>query len=318
MQKQSGDSNNPANPLLKVAALDIKRSHERRDKRASCRVHINLNFKKSSDIRGNTTNEFNENITVNFTLSIKKATFELNFVFENRKDNRLVHVSKVAFIEGLSTSQRVDLSHEIESAASIEGSISGESNLSTSVKPIAKAFAATKGQKTIERKRNSKQKINTSYSLSGISATHAGNTINWSIDSLWTRKEEFDHKSDLTYLLGEVFKDASSGKSISACRVSWNYLQASSAMEIHGSVRIMMQDLIMENITFLDSFGNEQSWENIKKMKSDKLSLSLRNKVWLDRDQFKQRLVKQIIRKHLISQGMRVDGTSVEVCSARG
>jgi len=74
----------------------------------------------------------------------------------------------------------------------------------------------------------------------------------------------------------------------------------------------------MENITFLDSFGNEQSWENIKKMKSDKLSLSLRNKVWLDRDQFKQRLVKQIIRKHLISQGMRVDGTSVEVCSARG
>jgi hypothetical protein len=318
MHKQPRNSNNPANPLLKVAALDIKRSHEKRAKRASCRVHINLNFKKSSDIRGNTFNEFGEDITVNFTLSIHKASFELEFAFENPRDNKFVCISNVAFIEGLSTNQRVDLSHEIDSSINIEGSISGEATLGANANPIAKVTAATKGQKTIERKRNSKHKVNANYSVTGISATHAGNIINWSIDSIWTRKEEFDHKNDLTYLSGEVFRDTGTGKTILACKVNWNYSQVSTAMEIHGSVRVMMQDLIVENIIFLDSSGNEQSWDQIKKLRSENVSLSLRNKMQLDRDQFKHRLIRQIIRKHLISQGMQSDGASIEICSARG
>ena len=89
-------------------------------------------------------------------------------------------------------------------------------------------------------------------------------------------------------------------------------------MEIHGSVRVMMQDLLIEDILFLDELGGEQSWADIKTLSSEEVKLGIRDKIGFDREEFKKRLVRQVIRKHLISQGMDLQGASVEICAAYG
>jgi hypothetical protein len=78
----------------------------------------------------------------------------------------------------------------------------------------------------------------------------------------------------------------------------------------------MMQDLIIEDIKFLDQFGFEQTWSAIVKSCAEDLSVGVRDH--FDRNEFKKRLVRQIIRKHLLCQGMGVDGASIEICTARG
>src|SRR4051812_45755905 len=101
MRHQPRDNNNPANPLFKVAALEIKRVNERVGKQRSCFVAATLNFKKSSDLRGHTQDESGRGITVNFTLAIKRATFEMRFAFDDPKDLNHLSVTKVAFVDGL-------------------------------------------------------------------------------------------------------------------------------------------------------------------------------------------------------------------------
>ena len=308
MQKQRRDSNNPANPLIKVAALEIRRTNERISTQASCYASIKLNFKKSKDIVGYTKDKLGQTITVNFTLSIKKATLQVTFQFEDSEDSKHLSISKVTFIEGLTTSHSIKASQE--SNSSTESVAKGEASLGISpTKVIMKGEA--EGKKKHEKKQQSKMKFETKYCATGISATNAGNIVHWSIDSSWTRKEDLDFSGE-TYLSGEVFKDAATGKHLKACRVAWNRGETSSAMEIHGSVRVMSQDLIIENIAFINEAGTEQKWDTIKSFDMKQPSF------FDDKDEFKKRLVQQIIRKHLSSHGMFSEGASIEVCSAKG
>lgn len=320
MKKQSRDNNNSVNPLIKVSALSISRAYEKIGKNASCYSHIKLNFKRSSDILGKTYDKNDRAITVNFALSIRKATLDVKFKFENPEDSKYVRISKVAFVESLSTNRSMADAEEVNSLTNIEGSIKGEGTfgINTTSRPVAQIKTEAKGSRIGSRRRNKVRKTNANYKVTGITATHAGNVINWDINSLWTRNEEMELRNTQTYLSGEVFKDPISGKHIYACRVIWNHAQVSSGMEIHGSVRVMMQDLLIEDILFLDELGGEQSWADIKTLSSEEVKLGIRDKIGFDREEFKKRLVRQVIRKHLISQGMDLQGASVEICAAYG
>lgn len=319
MQKQPHSSNNPANPLMKVAALNISRAHETRKKYASCKISITLNFKKSSDLRGTTVDKLGKQITVNFTLAVKKATLEMRFEFKNEKDYISLHITEIAFVESLITKQSIDDAREIELTANTEIASKEEVALDLSAKTALANLvigASRKGNRLAKKKGTRRQKIKSNYKITGISGTYAGNTINWNIDSLWTRKEEIESNEGSTYLLGEVFKDSVTGAKIYACDIKWDYLKASSALEIHASVRAMMQDLIIEDVTFTDEDGNYQKWSVIAR--SDDGNTPLSEHLGWGRDEIKRRLVRQIIRKHLISQGMLAEGANVEICSAHG
>src|SRR5262245_58092063 len=98
MRNQPRDTNNPANPLIKVAALEIRRANEKAGRRQSCDVSVTLNFKKSADMRGSTIDRRGAEITVNFTLEIRRATLEISFLFENTRDNTHLKPSKIAFV----------------------------------------------------------------------------------------------------------------------------------------------------------------------------------------------------------------------------
>lgn len=68
MRSQTPESNNPANPLDKVAALTIERVYPVETQTNKFRVLARLNFKKSADMRGHAKTTDGTPVTVSFTL----------------------------------------------------------------------------------------------------------------------------------------------------------------------------------------------------------------------------------------------------------
>src|SRR5207245_865559 len=82
MQTQPPDKNNPSNPLYKVAALTLDKEHvDIPDSRATVRILATLTFKRSSDLRGKTKTSTGHDVTVCFSLAIRRASFELTAFF---------------------------------------------------------------------------------------------------------------------------------------------------------------------------------------------------------------------------------------------
>lgn len=106
------------------------------------------------------------------------------------------------------------------------------------------------------------------------------------------------------------------GEPVDACYVAWSSNKRAGPLEIEGAVRTSMADLRIENVSFLDELGNELPWKVIRKFSSPKVVQQPINYAGIAK--FKERLVRQIIRKHLLEQGMRIDGANVEICLARG
>jgi hypothetical protein len=79
MQYQSPDSNNPCNPLMKSAALTLQKEKLGPSKRDAYAINARLTFKCSNDLRGFTQTADGDNITVCFSLAIKRASFQLSF-----------------------------------------------------------------------------------------------------------------------------------------------------------------------------------------------------------------------------------------------
>ena len=71
-----------------------------------------------------------------------------------------------------------------------------------------------------------------------------------------------------------------------------------------------MQDLMVENISVVDELGAEVSWRHLDEPDTG----ASRVQAAVFRTEAKNRLLKQIIRKHLVSQGMKTDGALVEIC----
>jgi hypothetical protein len=301
MRKQPRDTNNPANPLYKAASLDIRRANERIGKHRSCDVNVTLNFKKSNDMRGQTQDTNGKEITVNFTLANRRATFEMNVIFEQVNDLAYLSISKVAFVDSMTTDRSVKVANAGDTRRQTGSSAEGCASVS-----LGRAKVDAKGRVAAAKKQSS---------ASSRADTYERNTINWSLDSLWARQELNEEQ---TYLSGEVFRNPAANKQIRACRMRWDVHKASSTPEIHGSVRVMTQDLLISDINFLDEDGKKLSWNAIRKPTSDGTVPSLKEKLFPDQEKMRDRLVRQIVRKHLVSQGMTLEGASLEICSARG
>ena len=316
MRKQPRDTNNPANPLYKAASLDISRTNDRAGKYRSCDVNVTLNFKKSNDMRGQTLDRKGNEITVNFTVAIKRATFEMKIFFDDKIDLAHLNVSNVAFADSLTTNRSIKVVDAGDSHRQTESSAEGAASISLGrTRTDAKVAVGLRKKQSSASNRGDKWSSATSYRMTGISVTYERNIINWSLDSLWTRQ---DLNEEHTYLYGEAFRNPATNRQVRACRIRWDGSKVSSSLEIHGSVRVMTQDMLISDVNFLNNEGRKLPWNAMLKLDVDGNVSSIKERLTPDLEKLKERLVRQIIRKHLVSQGMSLEGASLEICSARG
>lgn len=312
MQYQPPQRNNPANPLFKVAALSLEKVYEAVKPIAQARVKASLNFKRSSDLRGIAKSPSGDDITVCFTLSIRRASLEIRFSFEGGSSDG-IKIQDVAYAAPFEKKRKVvtrdTLDKNSKSVFQIGGALKARFGLGHS-----SGAASTKASvdKSASGAQKSNATITSSYDNNNISVTFAGNIIHWEFSS----EDKFTTPHQIarpTYLEGEVFYSAKQADLIDACVVSWPQ-SVENTLLVAGLVFTSMQDLDIDQVTFLTSDGEVADLGDLDQsqfVNSQGFSVFLETN-----ENKKKRFVKQIIRKHLVSQGMTTEGARVQICNA--
>ena len=312
MQHQPPDQNNPSNPLLKVAALSLSKEYVKLKPKSQVRIIATLNFKRSNDLRGRAKTKSGEDVTIMFSLALKRASLELTFVFEKPDVARdVIDVDRVAHVPTLYGRDRItDVSiarrqsankRSLKLGARAKANVTG---LDANVRGGA-VLAVESKSKTARNRR-----VSRSASRNNVLATFGGNTVHWEINP--NAALEGISKSENAWLEGEIFKSPE-GKSMDACVARWRYDEMRGVPEITASVFVSMPDLIVENIQILTDDGDEISAKSMEQAKTVVFGTGYGLFAMSDA---KERLVRQIIRKHLIAQGMTVEGARVQICRA--
>src|ERR1043165_4608550 len=105
MQHQPPDSNNPSNPLLKIAALALNKEYKSLPPTPIVRLVASLNLKGSNDLRGTAKSEDGLDITVSFSLALRRANLQIHCSLEG--SGGTITISKVAFSAPMGVWQRV-------------------------------------------------------------------------------------------------------------------------------------------------------------------------------------------------------------------
>ena len=312
MRTQSPNENNPANPLFKVAALTLRRVDAKVGRFRKVRIVPSLNFKKSDDLRGITNSTDGSSVTVCFSLRLRRASFQLSVLFEGDERNNLAQVRKVAFLSPLEVRDNVKHQVVVSRTSNRGRGLSASANLG-----IDTAMARVSGRGEVGGKTKTAQKTKkvgssvTTFDRTNISVTHDENVIHWEISSV---ADLTATENEPPFLHGEVFRSRARNRTMDACVVAWNSDDQKGPLLISGSVYTLMEDLILENIRFQDELGDEVRWN---KLERESRSWSKNTFIPLyGYTKEKERFVKQVIRKHLLSQGMTLDGVRVEICKA--
>lgn len=310
MRRQPPDNNNPANPLSKVAALDIEKEYLQGTGAGKIKLSVSLTFKKSNDLHGSTKGRDGKNVNVTFSMSIQRASLEIVCSDDHgRHLDNIIKLRKVAFVGSVSgTSKLTENLLEIsETKSGTAGKLNAGAKLNlTDVG--AKAGANLEAGASLTSSVKKARRIKNTRLENNITATHAGSRVQWEIVPI----PALLPTTEASHLVGEVFKSPTTSKSIEACIIERTDNGSIAEVVITGSVYVGMQDLILESIRFTDDTGLEIKTNQIN---SDcgvigDLRDNLFQKV------AKERILRQVIRKHLIEQGMSVSGSQVEICKA--
>jgi hypothetical protein len=317
MNLQAPGRNNPANPLLKVAALTLgavdiepaKPAKLGKSRIRKIQIVASLNFKRSDDMRGNAKAADGRPITVSFSMGISRASFELSATFEGR-EKKLARITNVAFLSPFevesSVSEETVVRHGSEKGYELSGT--GGLQVSEMAAGIAGHGRAVGKMKSGSATKNVR-KTQRAFRQSNVLVTHGGNLIHWELSPARALSG-----SDMQFLEGEVFHTRGERQQIPACMVSWIAEDQTGPLLIVGSVYTLMSDLVVKNIIFVDEYGEKIEWKEIDKpLAKSKFQWSMPLSPHIRE---KERLLKQIIRKHLLSQGMYQDGARVEICRA--
>jgi hypothetical protein len=306
MRTQPADRNNPANPLSKVAALSLGTSDFKTGQIRQIRVIASLNFKKSDDLRGTVKSDDGRLITVCFSLKIRRSSFEIGVSFDGieRSSPRIMNVAFASPLQVKATTREViSIVRKSDEGYDIQGlGAAGVSPASI----VSHARLGGKGKVESTKVAKKERRTSRDFVETNIAVTYGGNVIHW----------EINPKSDPTlpeggqaFLQGEVFRSGSQGGLVDACIIAWKPSDQKGPLVVSGSVYVSMEDLILDSIKFRDECGDEVSWLRL----GGRVVFSSLSRLM---SKPKERIVKQIIRKHLISQGMGADGARVEICRA--
>lgn len=307
MQSHPPDKNNPSNPLVKVAALTIDKEYVQFAPKSAARVIVTLNFKRSGDLRGRAKTLEGESATVTFSLGVRRASLELTFAFE-KNPTEVVKMERVAYVSTVHSKNQISdlVVAEKNTMKAIAGSIGGSvragpAGADGSVHASGKVEAGSREKTTRKRKETR------TVSRSNVSATVGGNIVHWEIVPNMSNDSDRDGEG---WLDGEVFK-ASNGKSIDACIAIWEPDEQRGLPIITASVFVSMADLIVSDVKVLSDLGEEIS---IKRFDTPENVVARYNP--FQQDRVRECFVKQVIRKHLVSQGMSVEGARVQISKA--
>ena len=260
MQKQPANRNNPANPLVKVASLDIERVKKSLDEE---RVMIHASFKRSENIQGFTKNRAGEEVTLNFSLSLTRANVHLRFSTDNGGSAKgFLRISKVAFESPLPSKSRYSItcknnSSDMLSLDASAGVGASATPVTQHILPAAKLKAGGRAKKT----RSSSQEINqhTSHVESNISATHEPDCVYWEI------RPQINASSE-KYIEGNMFMNKA-GNLLSACNVKFNRAQEAPLFSLSVSILVNMSELNVELKDITDRFGEPVSFHAVDGVK---------------------------------------------------
>lgn len=306
VQNQPPDSNNPSNPLLKVAALTLDKAYAQEDPTSKTRVLVTLNFKRSSDMRGQTVTRSGDDVTVCFSLAIKRASLELRFYFEDAKaQHAAVKIERVAHLRGVHAQDRISDETAVKKISKRGLSLRLKGQAKGSLSGIGGA-ANMDGEAHADATTESTRKRRTARSVvrSNVAATYGGNFVHWEIEPNIIPDGK---DSQASWLQGELFKLANGG-SVDACHISWKPDPTVGAATIAAAVFVTMADLIVDDVRLQNSSGDTiPIWHLERGFGSLEVLSGIGTK---------ERVVRQIIRKHLISQGMTTEGARVQICGA--
>lgn len=307
MRIQPPNQNNPTNPLFKVAALTLKRVDSRAKRLRKVRVVASLNFKRSDDVRGIAKSANGNAITVGFSLRLRKASLQITASFDG--DASVVPgVSKVAFIYPLevkdSLREVATVSRYSKKGCGLEGSAGVDAGLSSAT---LGARGRIRGEAEAGKKAKVEGRSVRAFERTNISATFHENVAHWEINPV---SDPTLPGHEPAFLQGEVFRTRAQNRAVDACVVSWKPEEPKGPLVVSGSVYTSMDDLLLDNITFQDNLGYEVRWRDVD---AEGRITFLEG---LTYSKVKERLAKQIIRKHLQLQGMELDGARVEICKA--
>jgi hypothetical protein len=119
---------------------------------------------------------------------------------------------------------------------------------------MAKIAADIKGSASGGRKASRSRQQE--YSTLTVTATNQGDTVWWEIlpaDGSGTPSLA----DDASYLSGEVFIGKNTTDRLDACVIKRQGKSVQTAIEITGSVRVSMADLIIGNVEFMDRLGKK-------------------------------------------------------------
>jgi hypothetical protein len=315
MQSQPPDRNNPANPLIKVAALDIQKNFISENNFEDMAISATLNFKKSSDMRGRAKTFDGDEVTVSFSLALRRASLEFQFSCEKFTDNRrVVDIKNVAFKSALVSvgnfSQTINSNSGRDLSAEVGMDGQSKAHLSS---PDANLTLSAKASASFSRKISRDTRYQVSFECSNIKATSAGNSIHWEIFPKNTTVET-SLSGSTDFLEGEVFSDQGSNAVSCACFVKKRDNVCDESITVNASVSTSIKDLIIDEVEFHDDLGNRIEPGEITR--EDRLAFRDLAKNIVNKNELKKSLLKSIIKKHLVSQGMHTDGALVEICRA--
>jgi hypothetical protein len=288
---------------MKSAALTLQKESLGSKKKGAYAINARLTFKYSNDLRGVSETIKGDNITVCFSLAIKRASFQLWFSSDRPNVNpaKFLQLAKIAHHSSIATMLDITNYVQARTTLSISGKLEGSTNHKVGVG----------GKTATSRKSSAKSKIR--VPSVNIAVTVSPTMIHWEMEPV---KQHFADNSK-SHLEGDVFveSDGNSGRPVPACEIKWDSEKANSALVIRGSVFVSMEDLEVEKIRFTDDLGQAVSLNRLAQPDSSGWSQAAAFNPF-PTSSAKQRFVKQIIRKHLVSQGMEIQGAYVEVCSA--
>ena len=203
-----------------------------------------------------------------------------------------------------------DISESTDSTSQSQKNAAGDINATGGASLLASAAglkAKISGKLSSSSTINNTKKTSAKFSQINVAATFAGSKIHWEINPRGSAATIQTNN----YLDGNVFQTGKTDKLIDACIMEAKTPNSMSNITIVGSVFTSMQDLIVGRIEFTDELGTV-GWSKV-----DKSELSNNANFALSfQTATKERLLKQIIRKHLVGQGMKTDGARVEICRA--
>jgi hypothetical protein len=224
--------------------------------------------------------------------------------------NDAIDIQRVAHMAALHTRDRITNQITAEKQSKKNLSLGIGINAGVGIRGIdASAKASGKAAASKSSKVSHKRKISQALSRSNVAATFAGNVVHWEISPNMLPDQVGG--SEGAWLEGELFRSAN-GKSIDTCSVSWRQDNGRGVPVITASVFITMADLMVQNVKVLTDLGDEISLKNVEQGAVS--SFGALNPFM--NANAKERFVRQIIRKHLLAQGMTTEGARVQICKA--